>query len=375
MYKLSEYPFTLRRILCSFIATVGALFLLHPASGCSDSNKGKEEDAGWEETPDAFIVDGAIDASDGPVDATTDGSQQIYQDAFVDASPPCYPPENPAGPDVVLAPPFDNSYAAYDLGQIPGVPASSVLGGCVISYYDENVLLIAVDSESPSGAIYAVPVVRNACDHIIAFEGTSEKVADTPHIDANLAYGPNNVLFYSQWPVNMISQLLPGASSPSSTTDLAALGVGGGGPGGLGFVPPSLPAAGELRILTWSAGYWYQLSYTPSGDVFTISSPLHTATVANGPGGFAYVPEGSPGFSVQSIIMAEWSNNTVAVYEANSQGDPIEDTRRPFFSAFPRPWGAYFEPETGDYIFLSWGTGTDRVYIVQGFSRPFTNFH
>jgi hypothetical protein len=45
-------------------------------------------------------------------------------------------------------------------------------------------------------------------------------------------------------------------------------------------------------------------------------------------------------------------------------------TRREFFSKFPRPWGAYFEPVTGDYMFLSWGTNADRVYIVQGFVPP-----
>ena len=41
-----------------------------------------------------------------------------------------------------------------------------------------------------------------------------------------------------------------------------------------------------------------------------------------------------------------------------------------FFKQFPRPWGAYFEPVTGDYMFLSWGTGADRLYIVQGFVPP-----
>jgi len=45
-------------------------------------------------------------------------------------------------------------------------------------------------------------------------------------------------------------------------------------------------------------------------------------------------------------------------------------TRREFMSSFPRPWGAYFEPVTGDYLFLSWGLGTDRVYVVQGFVPP-----
>jgi hypothetical protein len=37
---------------------------------------------------------------------------------------------------------------------------------------------------------------------------------------------------------------------------------------------------------------------------------------------------------------------------------------------FPRPWGAYFEPVTGDYLFLTWGAGNDRIYLVEGFAAP-----
>lgn len=320
--------------------------------------------------PDADESDAASDAP-APPEAGTDGAADAPADAPPEAAPACPEPANPAGPEVVIAAEFAPLYAAYDLGPIPGAPAGTRLGGCVVKHDDPDTLLIAVNSETPEGALYAVPVVRDACGHIVAFEGTSQQVASTPYIDANLAYGPNEVLFYTQWPQNKISQLLPGASSPASTTDLATLGVAGGGPGGLGFVPPSLAAAGELRILTWSAGYWYHLAYQPSGNVFALSSPTQSTTLPNGPGGFAYVPQGSSGFPVQSIIVAEWSADTVAVYESDAQGDPVVSTRRPFFDVFPRPWGAYFEPVAGDYLFLTWGASTaDRVYVVQGFEKP-----
>jgi hypothetical protein len=97
----------------------------------------------------------------------------------------------------------------------------------------------------------------------------------------------------------------------------------------------------------------------------SVTGVTPTVTLPNNPGGFAYVPAGSPGFAAQSIIVAEWrqsgqADDRVAVYEADAQGDPIIATRREFMSAFPRPWGAYFEPVTGDYLFLSWGLGTDR---------------
>ena len=59
-------------------------------------------------------------------------------------------------------------------------------------------------------------------------------------------------------------------------------------------------------------------------QAFTSSpAPQQTATLPNGPGGFAYVPAGSPGFAAQSIIVAEWRqsgqvDDRVAVYEADA---------------------------------------------------------
>ena len=74
------------------------------------------------------------------------------------------------------------------------------------------------------------------------------------------------------------------------------------------------------------------------------------------------------------MIVAEWRSDPtldrVAVYDVDANGDPLPATRREFFSKFPRPWGAYFEPVTGDYMFLSWGSGDDHLYIVQGFVPP-----
>ncbi len=347
--------------------------LLLAVSGCAGGD-GNSAPTGPASTPQQ---DGGAETSPGPTDSGTDANTVDVlvtppsDGATGDGLSPCEPPPNPAGPDVVLAPPFAGLYQAYDLGPVPGAPAGTLLGGCVIKHDDTNTLLIAVESERPSGAIYAIGVQRDACGHIVGFDGIGTPFAATPYVDANLVYGPNHVLFYTEWPQNKLDQLLPGASSPALTTDLAALGVGGGGPGGLGFVPPGLPAAGGLRIITWSAGYWYHLDYVADGSTFAISNPVQTATLPNGPGGFAYVPAGSPGFAAQSIIVAEWSQDSVAVYDSDPQGDPVETTRRPFFSTFPRPWGAYFEPVTGDFLFLTWGSGTaDRVYVVQGFSKP-----
>ncbi len=287
----------------------------------------------------------------------------------------CPAPDRPAGPDVVLADEFAPVYHAYDLGPVPGVP--DPLGGAVIAAADEDTLLIAGGSESPSGAIYAIGVERNDCGNIVRFVGTAQLVATTPYVDANLVHVSSQLTVYSEWPQFTLSQLPAGATAPARQTDLRTLGMddtGDSGPGGLGFVPPGLGAAGQLRLVTWPAGRWYQVDTAPDGALLSVDALTQTATLPNEPGGFAYVPAGSPGFEAQSLIVAEWRSDQaldrVAVYEVDDDGDPVVATRREFFTRFPRPWGAYFEPVTGDYFFLSWGTGEDHVYVVQGFEPP-----
>jgi hypothetical protein len=295
-----------------------------------------------------------------------------------DAGPLCTPPPTPAGPGVALAAEFAAFYSVYDLGAVPGVP--NPLGGATVKYGDSSKLLIAGNSENTLGAVYEIGVQRDACQHIIGFTGTAVQVASAPYIDANLAYKPGTggLMFYTGWPVWLLSQLPFGASAPAREDDLQAVGLdpfSDQGPGGVGFVPPGYAAEGQLRVVTWPAGRWYHLDLAPDGSLFTVTGSSLATTLPNNPGGFAYVPAGSPGFPNPSVIVAEWrvgdaSLDRVAVYEADGNGDPVVATRKEFMTMFPRPWGAYFEPITGDYLFLSWGTGNDHLYIVQGFVPP-----
>ncbi|MCB9567323.1 MAG: hypothetical protein H6710_08980 [Myxococcales bacterium] len=89
---------------------------------------------------------------------------------------------------------------------------------------DDNTLLIAGYSEASNGKIYSIGVTRGKCDHIVGFDGQATIVAETPYVDANLVYVKSGLLFYTEWPVNRISQLLPGDMAPAYTTDLAGLG-------------------------------------------------------------------------------------------------------------------------------------------------------
>lgn len=268
---------------------------------------------------------------------------------------------------VTVSPPFDMVYKAYDLGAVPGLPATRY-GGCLIDRDDPNLMYIGVDSETPMGSIYAVNVVRGCGQHIIGYSGMARRVASAPYVDANLFYDRDGNILYSMWPNNQIAVLPRGAMAPSQTIDLDPLGIPhNASPGGLAFVPMGFTGAGELRAAGWSDYGWFRVPYTYSGGRYTLQAAERRAMFTVGTGGIAYVPMGSPMIERASLVMAEWST-TVSFFELNANGDVRPETRRPFLQGLTNAWGAYFEPVTGDFMFPSWGN--DRVVIVQGFVAP-----
>lgn len=298
----------------------------------------------------------------------------------VDGRVACRNPANVAGGDVRLAAEFENDYTVYDLGQIAGVP--DPLSGITLKYGDPNTLLVAGNSESAESQIYEVAVTRGPCGHILSFDGTATPVAQTPFA-SNLSYFPGeDLLFYSAWPGYTLSQLPFGASAPTVQSDLTDFGLPANndeGTGGIGFVPSGFGAsAGELRMVTWPTGGWYRVALVANGAVAEVTGITKISDLPNKPGGFAYVPKGSPGFAADGIIIGEFDDDDpapdrVVAYRVDAAGDPLPASRREFLSTFPQPWSAYFEPLTGDFLFVSWGTGADHVYVIQGFAVPGVN--
>lgn len=327
-----------------------------------------------ESTPPGFADTGVADTfvEDTALSAPMDGGLVVdaLADVSMDVTTECKdePPAPGGAVATTMAAEYAAFYKSYDLGPVPGMPPAH-LGGCILKQGDPNTLLLAGDSESASGALYSIKVKRGPCGHIIGWDGTATKVADAPYIDANILDLPGGTLLYSQWPQNKLGLLTASAIAPSREILLATHGVDSS-IGGLGFVPSGYPAAGELRGVTWSAGNWFHLALKPDGTLYDVTGATKKVTLPNGPGGFAYVPAGSPGFPSNRLILSEWSADSVATYEVDGQGDPIVTSRKAFFESFPRPWGAYFDPKTGDFLFLTWGSPPDRVFVVQGFSKP-----
>lgn len=266
-----------------------------------------------------------------------------------------------------IQPPYNSVYTFSDLGAITGLPSPA--GGLTFQLGNPNVILIGGAANNASGAIYSVPVTRDAQNHVTAL-GSATLFGQGAFNDGGVVFGPGNVLFLARWPVNEIGE----NKSPWTTTDkivsLGPLGVVPS-PGALNFVPAGFPGAGQMKIVSWSGGQWYTGTFSPDGSgTFDITAATLNTTITGGPEGFIYVPPGSPLFtSFQSLLVSEYSAGSIAAYTIDGNGDPVVASRAVFMSGLTGAEGAAIDPLTGDFLFSTFGGG-DRVIVVRGFAQP-----
>ncbi|HEX8679077.1 MAG TPA: LamG-like jellyroll fold domain-containing protein, partial [Chthoniobacterales bacterium] len=266
-----------------------------------------------------------------------------------------------------IAPAFANDYSLDDLGSAPGVPAS--YGGLTLLNGNQNVLLLGGAANGGSGAVYAIPVVRDSAGHIIGFSGSATVFSTAPNIDGGLAYGPDGVLFYTGYSNNILGQIKPGSTSPDKIIDLSALGVSGS-VGTVQFVPAGFPDAGAIRLASYSGGGFYSGTLTADGmGTFNLSNVMLRASPGGGPEGIVYVPPGAPVFNGPSMLISEYSAARVSAYQLDANGIPITSTRQDFITGLSGAEGAFIDPVTKDFLFSTFGGG-NRVIAVRGFVVP-----
>jgi hypothetical protein len=252
-----------------------------------------------------------------------------------------------------------------DLG--PAGNITNPYGGLNIVAGNNNVLLLGGTANQAGGLFYTVPVTRGVGNHIISFGSPSALGTAGAYNDGGLAYGPGGVLFYTQYPVNQVSEILPGGTFDSKTVTLAPLGIAAS-TGALNFVPAGFPGAGHLKISSWSGGQWYDVAYSPDGaGTYNLDSATYINSYPGGPEGFIYVPHGSALFPGNNLLMAEYSAGTVGAYQVDSNGDPILGSRQDFILGLTGAEGAFIDPITGDFLFSTFGSGLDSIYEIQGF--------
>jgi hypothetical protein len=260
---------------------------------------------------------------------------------------------------------YAGQYTYVDLGTVPGLPSPA--GGVTFKHDDPDTMLIGGAANSANGAIYAVPLLRGCEGQILGFDGVAVLYAEAPNIDGGLAYGPDDVLFFTVFPNNQLGQIMDGSVAPDRIDDLTALGVSAS-VGTLRFVPPGFAGEGRLKIASYTASTWYDTTITPDGggtfNIAPVSAPI---TIGGGPEGIVYIDEVNPLFDADSVLVSEYSGGGVAAYEIDANGDPVVATRRQFITGLGGAEGAAVDPVTGEFVFSTFGGG-DRVIVVRGFT-------
>jgi hypothetical protein len=240
-------------------------------------------------------------------------------------------------------------------------------GGLTIKQDDPYTLLIGGAANTTQGKLYAVEITRDADCHITGWSGAPiSAYAEAEYNDGGVTYGPDGVLFLARWPVNQLGQQKPGSLVTDKIIDLGPLGVVPS-PGGLNVVPKGFGGEGQLKAVSWAGGQWYTLNLSPDGDgTFNVTGAVLKTTIVGGPEGFVHISAENPGFPVNGMLVSEYSANKIAAYDVNADGDPVGATRRDFITGLSGAEGAFLDPESGDFLFTTFGGG-NRLIAVRGF--------
>lgn len=267
-----------------------------------------------------------------------------------------------------------SDYTVLDLGPIDGVPPP--YGGLTLKADDPNILLIGGAANELEGAIYQVELTRDGDGKITGFAGPATLFARAPYIDGGLDYFPGTqVLAYTGWPTNEIGQILPGSDVPDRIDVVTPLGIESS-VGSLGFTPAFAPGAGQLRVLSYDGGGFYTVPYeldAVAGDgTYQLGSAVLGPVLGGGPEGILYVPPGSPGFTGDNALVAKYDDGVVSAYEVDASGVIVAATVRTFLDGLDGAEGAFLDPDSGQFLFSTFGTDEDRVFAVSGFAPVVT---
>lgn len=333
---------------------VGFSLLFFFSGGCalSESNQG-----GNPETASATDADTATE-KDGDT-GTGRPSSSCVETIPLESPTPC----EEVG--IAIQPPWNEDYECDNLGPIPDVPPE--WGGLTLHPDNPNILLIGGDSNEVNGALYALGITRDKDCHITGFSGIpATKFSSAAYNDGGIVFGPGGVLFLARWPENEISQILPGSTVEDKIIDLTPFNVTSS-PGGLNFVPAGFSGAHNLKLVSWPSGDWYTVNLTEDvNGTYDIQEVVRNTTIPGGPEGFVYIKGSNEGFSVDSLLVAEWSDDKIATYESDTGGNPLPETRKDFVSGLNGAEGAFIDPKSGDFLFITWG-GAEVLIAIRGF--------
>lgn len=282
-----------------------------------------------------------------------------------------------------IAPPFANHYTIDDLGTVPQLPPA--YAGLTFKLNDPNTIIIGGAASTSNAGIYTVPVQRGSDNRITGF-GIASFLAQANGIaeggiDASLTYSPQeDVLFYTSYPDNSIGQIKIGSNKPDKQINLATLGIPES-TGAIAFVPSGFPGAGRLKITSYTANTFYDTTISPDGKgTYNIAPPSKSIKLDGGLDALTYIKAGNPGFTKDSLLIAEYDSNNVSAYEIDANGDPIPTTRQTFITGINNVLpttsstiGAAVDPLTGDLLYSTYFENQPspaKILAVRGFLHP-----
>lgn len=338
-------------------------------SSSSDSDGSDTTDTTDSSSSDATDSSDATESTDADTSDTTDSETDSETDTgnfdCVPVDPPV-PAADCAANNILLAPEFADDYECFDLGSLPDVPVN--WGGLTVKIDDPYTLLIGGSANTSNGKLYAVEITRDVECHVTGWAGSPiDAYAEANYNDGGVTYGPADVLFLARWPNNELGQQELGSLVTDKIIPLAPLGVVSS-PGGLNFVPSGFGGEGQLKLVSWPGGQWYSIELADDGmGTFDIVSATYELTIQGGPEGFVHINDQNPGFPVDGLLVSEWSAGFLAAYDADGNGDPVINTRRPFVTGLTGAEGAFLDPLSGDFLFTTFGGG-NRLIAIRGFT-------
>lgn len=239
------------------------------------------------------------------------------------------PPGIPVGPEYSLGPKFEDHYAIYDLGEVPGV--DGVLGGTVIRSSDPDSLLIIGSSGFPPAQLFKIGISRGTCGHVTGFQGVAQAIADVPQAQS-IIFAGGELMLVTVTPTNRLYQVLLGEDTPLSTYDFDVMKEVQHSASGIGVVPTSYGLA--VPTLCFSS---YPLGAFTCGEL-KLEGPLAELVGLKelstyGPGnGFAYLPDDLhlPVFAPNSMLGSTTVFDDVVAYRCDKDGIPIYESGEPF---------------------------------------------
>ena len=276
----------------------------------------------------------------------------------------------PAAAQTVTAP-YATNYSVTELGSVAGVPIR--YGG--LTFLDPNTLLVAGRTGGQGGSLYRVGVTRDAGGRIIGFSGAATPYAAAPEINGGVAVGPNGVVFYSTGLYGTIGEIKAGSVAPDRQVPWASASFTGLGT--LAVIPTGFANAGQLAVANDDDNSYLRAVLTPdsSGTYDIATAPGASAVTLSGePYGLSFVPVGSLGFTMPSILVSEYQTGTLAAYQLDANGDPIAGSRQAFVTGLDGPGGGAVDPVTGELLISVHEGGStiggDQLVEVSGFAAP-----